>query len=47
MFDLLVHVNHTLGIAMIIVTHDMTLAALAHRRLTLKQGQLTPTHEAS
>jgi len=41
MFDLLTRVNRELGIAMVIVTHDVELAALAHRRLTLEQGRLS------
>jgi len=42
MFELLARVNRELGIAMVIVTHDVELAALAQRRLTMVDGRLTP-----
>jgi lipoprotein-releasing system ATP-binding protein len=40
MFDLLRHVNQTLGTAFIIVTHDPVLAGLAHRQLFMNKGRL-------
>jgi lipoprotein-releasing system ATP-binding protein len=40
MFDLLVRVNQDFGTAFAIVTHDLALAALAHRRLSMDKGRL-------
>jgi len=47
MFELLVRVNRELGIAFVIVTHDAALAALAHRRLAMQEGRLTPLSDPS
>jgi len=40
MFELLRRINHELGTAFIIVTHDPALAALAHRQLHMQAGHL-------
>ena len=40
MFDLLVRINRELGTAFAIVTHDIELAALAHRQLYMDNGIL-------
>ncbi|NYT36529.1 lipoprotein-releasing ABC transporter ATP-binding protein LolD [Allopusillimonas soli] len=40
MFELLVRVNREFGTGFAIVTHDLALAALAHRRLSMVKGQL-------
>ncbi|MCQ9616567.1 lipoprotein-releasing ABC transporter ATP-binding protein LolD [Paenalcaligenes niemegkensis] len=44
MFELLRRVNRELGTAFIIVTHDQSLAALAHRQLVMTDGTLEQTH---
>jgi lipoprotein-releasing system ATP-binding protein len=44
MFSLMQTLNRDLQTAFIVVTHDLELAGLAHRVLTLKDGQLVPTH---
>lgn len=43
MFELLVRLNQESGTAFAIVTHDPTLAALAHRRLFMDDGTLADT----
>lgn len=43
MFALMQSLNRDLQTAFIVVTHDLELAGLAHRVLTLKDGQLVPT----
>ena len=40
MFDLLKQVNQESGTALVVVTHDRELAALADRQLLMKDGQL-------
>ncbi len=40
MFDLLKQVNRESGTALVVVTHDRELAALADRQLLMKDGQL-------
>lgn len=40
MFDLLVRINRDVGTAFAIVTHDVELAALAHRQLYMDNGVL-------
>lgn len=40
MFDLLLRINRELGTAFVIVTHDIELAALAHRQLYMDNGVL-------
>lgn len=42
MFTLFRRLNDDLGTAFIVVTHDQELAALAHRRLLMKDGVLKP-----
>ncbi|MFA5663334.1 ABC transporter ATP-binding protein [Castellaniella sp.] len=42
MFELLLDINRSLGMAFVIVTHDPALAALAHRQLTMDAGRLDP-----
>lgn len=44
MFDLLVRLNEESGTAFAIVTHDQTLAALAHRQLFMSDGSLVEHH---
>lgn len=41
MFDLLVDVNRQAGTALVIVTHDVALAALADTQYAMKDGKLT------
>ena len=45
MFDLLVRINRELGTAFAIVTHDIELAALAHRQLYMDNGVLVDVAE--
>jgi lipoprotein-releasing system ATP-binding protein len=39
-FKLMLHLAHTQGLAVVLVTHDETLAARCHRVLRLNKGQL-------
>lgn len=43
MFELLSRINAELGMALVIVTHDQSLAALAHRQLVMTDGSLAQT----
>jgi lipoprotein-releasing system ATP-binding protein len=47
MFDLLQSLTRRLGTAVIIVTHDIELAARADRELALRQGKLVPLEAAA
>lgn len=38
-FDLLSHLQHTFGTALLMVTHDKNLAMMADRQLTMRSGQ--------
>lgn len=40
--ELLVALNHDLGLTMVVVTHNQELAAIMHRTLQLSDGQLRP-----
>ena len=42
-FDLLDELNHSLGMALVIVTHDQELAARANRVLAMRDGCLQPS----
>ncbi len=46
MFELLSRVNEEFGTAFVIVTHDQTLAALAHRQLVMDKGYLAQETQA-
>ncbi len=46
MFELLSRVNEEFGTAFVIVTHDQTLAALAHRQLVMDKGYLAQEPQA-
>jgi|SRR5690606_36003120 len=46
MFALLRRINADLGTALVIVTHDQSLAALAHRRLLMSDGTLASAEVA-
>jgi len=41
-YELIMQLNRELGIAFLIVTHDLTLASRMHRQLALKSSQLVP-----
>ncbi len=45
--ELLVSLNETLGLTMVIVTHNQELASMMHRVLRLKDGQLRDERERS
>lgn len=47
MFALMQQLNRDLKTAFVVVTHDLELAALAHRTLTLRDGQLVQTSPTS
>ena len=47
MFGLLQSLTRRLGTAVIIVTHDIELAARADRELALRQGKLVPLEAAA
>ena len=41
-YELILQLNKELGIAFLIITHDLTLASRMHRQLVLKNSQLVP-----
>ena len=41
-FDMLLNINQTQGAALVVVTHDLELAAKMHRQYRLVDGQLRP-----
>lgn len=45
--QLLVTLNRDLGMTMLMVTHDASVAAIAGRRLVLENGQVVPLAECS